>query len=402
VRWAAIALFFPIAPIAPILPIALLAFASPAFAQESGAAAPEAPPQLVHVTIAGAPQPAALESTLGDLLEHLPAAADGRPSRVGARFSLVDAIDPRSITDPPLDRSPGFARVWLDIRRDVAVVSIADTGWERIYVRRMPLPSGLDDVAREQVVHVVVSAIETLLAGGKIGIARAELVDEPEGAAPPTKAAPAPTPVAPALAPAEHAAPPPHAGPVLGAQLGVAYEVVSFAPGHEAHGPLASLRASASSGDWTGALSFSGQLRTPIVVDDAPIGLRLGVVALRLGFEVERRLTSRLALRAGVGPGLDVLDIEPRSRTRSADGVIAPGVTLEAARSRVSPVLRWTLGLDVGIAGAVHGFAAFVLDHDLDNRTYFVRDVDVDRNVLAPQAFRPGFMIGIAADLVPR
>jgi hypothetical protein len=165
---------------------------------------------------------------------------------------------------------------------------------------------------------------------------------------------------------------------------------------------MALLRGGASSDEWTLGASFSGQLRAPIVVDEAPIGLRLGVVALRFGIDVERRFGPRVSLRAGVGPGLDVLEIEPRSRARSADGVVGPGVTLQAARTRVSPVLRWTVGLDVRIAGALHGFAAAVLDHDLDNRTYFVRDVDVDRNVLAPQTLRPGLMIGLTADLVPR
>ena len=77
-----------------------------------------------------------------------------------------------------------------------------------------------------------------------------------------------------------------------------------------------------------------------------------------------------------------------------------PTIAVEAKRSRVTPVLRWSLGIDARVAGAAHVVLAGVLDHALQNRSYVVREQGVERDVLAPFDLRPGLTLTIVADLV--
>ena len=106
-------------------------------------------------------------------------------------------------------------------------------------------------------------------------------------------------------------------------------------------------------------------------------------------------------MRGGLGPGLDVTQIEPRGVSRSGEGD-EPTITVEAKRSRVSPVLRWAAGIDVRPAAGVRVALDAVLDHALTNRAYVVRHDGVEREVLAPFDLRPGLTLSIAADLVRR
>ena len=359
-------------------------FVRPLRAEEPAPSA-ERTSRRVPITIAGDPDPHATELTLRDLFAHLTGTID-------LEVTTAPEIDPRAVTDPPPSPPAAFARVWIDVRSDTCVVSIADTTWERIYQRRMARPAGSDEVTREQVAQVVVSAIEAMLAGGTIGVARETLAPPPP--VPPARAAePVPPPVEQVPAPSVEA------GPRPTVVLGVGYEALAFATSSVAHGPLASLRGALEEGRWTAGLDLSAQWRAPLVVDETPIGVRLDVKSFRLVLEGARSLFPRMALRAGVGPGLDVIDIEPRGVSRSGEGS-EPTITVEAKRSRVSPVLRWTVGIDARPAPGVHVMLAAVLDHALTNRSYVVRQDGVEREVLAPFDVRPGLTLSIGADLV--
>lgn len=358
----------------------------PLEAQERSTSA-ERSSRAVPVVIAGDPDPRATEATLRDLLAHL-------SEPIALEVTAAPEIDPRSITDPPPSRPAAFARVWIDVRSETCVVSIADTTWERIYQRRMPRPGGNDDVTREQIAQIVVSAIEAMLAGGTIGVARASLAPSPPP--PPPIVPPSGRDVAQADVRGKTSS---EAGLRANAVLGVGYEALAFSSSTIAHGPLASVRGSIEEGNWTLGLDLSAQWRAPLVVDEAPIGVRLDTKSFRLVLEGARVVSPRVTFRAGVGPGLDVIDIEPRGVSRSGEGG-EPTVTVEAKRSRVSPVLRWSLGVDVRAAPGVHVALAAVLDHALTNRAYVVRQQGIEREVLAPFDLRPGLTLSIAADLV--
>ncbi|MCW5831981.1 MAG: hypothetical protein KIS78_05960 [Labilithrix sp.] len=126
--------------------------------------------------------------------------------------------------------------------------------------------------------------------------------------------------------------------------------------------------------------------------------MRLDTKAARLLAYAERDLAPRLAVRAGVGPGVDLTEIEPRAVGEGAAG--EQTITVEAKRSRVTPVLRWSLGLDARLAPSVHLVVAGVLDHALQNRAYVVRRQGVEEPVLAPFALRPGLTLSLVGDLV--
>ncbi|AKU98201.1 hypothetical protein AKJ09_04865 [Labilithrix luteola] len=366
-----------------------------AHAEPHAPAAPDAPDsRLVRVVIGSDPNASATEATLRDLLEHL----NAEPSkRVETTFETTSEIDARAITNPPAQPAPAFARIWLDVRGDVCVVSIADTSWERIYVRRVALSSGFDDVAREQVAHIVGSAVETLLAGGSIGVARQEL----------TKPSPSPSPPAKVTPPKNLPATPPA---IVGednhshfaARLGAGYEVLAFSADHVAHGPWISLRGSLVRGPWQFGLVLTGQWRLPISIDQSPIGLRLDDIAFRPMLDLGRETDSRLTLHFGVGLGFDALGIDPRGATVQAGPNGEPAVTVEARRSRIAPILRTSVGLDVRITRGASIEIAGVLDYDPGNRSYFVQEGDRARNLLAPYALRPGIALGLIADLLPQ
>jgi hypothetical protein len=91
--------------------------------------------------------------------------------RLGARLCVQPPARPASsaIIDAPPSPSPALARVWIDVIPTRATVMLVDGPWERVLIRHVALPSAFDEVAREEVVHIVHSAIEALKAGRPIG-----------------------------------------------------------------------------------------------------------------------------------------------------------------------------------------------------------------------------------------
>ncbi len=352
-------------------------------AQERDTGGHERSSHAVTITIAGDPDTRATEATLRDLFAQLTEAR-----AVTLEVGVTSAIDPRSITGPPPAPTPAFARVWIDVRSDTCLVSIADEAWERIYQRRMPRPPGNDDVTREQIAQIVFSAIEAMLAGGKIGVARASLLPPPQAAPP---AAATPVREAPARIVEERPRP--------GATLGVGYEALMFSSRAIAHGPIASLHGAVEDGPWSLGVGLTAQWRAPITVERIPIGVRLDTKSFRVVLDGTRALGPQMKLRAGIAPGLDVTSIEPRGVSRAGEGE-QPTITVEASRTRVSPVLRWSVAIDVRLVPGMEVTLAGVLDHALTNRSYVVRYQGIERDVLAPFALRPGLTLSIAADLV--
>jgi len=207
-----------------------------------GQTAPGAPaPRFVEVTAAGPPESLdAMARLLGELLERL-------------AVTLRWVAQPRIVLDGVLvARAPtpgAVGAVWLDLssREHVRIV-LADAGGDRFLVRDLRLATGLDPVGREQVGHVVESAVAALLEGGTIGLSR-EAARSAAGVSAPAPAVVSAVPRAPA--PVVHARPAPVRPPLrddgstgLRVGLGVAYEALVFAP--EAgipllHGPGATL-----------------------------------------------------------------------------------------------------------------------------------------------------------------
>lgn len=110
--------------------------------------------------------------------------------------SAVSVRDLRRIGDAPPAPPPAVARIWVDRRGEVVFVYIVNGAWDRVLLRRVPLAGDIDEVAVEEVAHIVQSSVEALLAGVALGVTRPEFVREQrelEGSAEATAAAPAPS-----------------------------------------------------------------------------------------------------------------------------------------------------------------------------------------------------------------
>ena len=91
---------------------------------------------------------------------EIPAAADRRPKRGAA---------------PRLHEAPcALACLWIDLgvaKPTRALVYISATASEQVVIRSLPLPAGVDEVAREEVAHIVASSVEALQAGRPLPVA---------------------------------------------------------------------------------------------------------------------------------------------------------------------------------------------------------------------------------------
>ena len=94
---------------------------------------------------------------------------------IGVSLQQTTVIDPAIVLTPQRGGHAPLARVFIDATRlDVAIVYLVDATWERILVRRLLLERGLDEVAREELAHIVEASVLALRAGGRIGVTREE------------------------------------------------------------------------------------------------------------------------------------------------------------------------------------------------------------------------------------
>jgi hypothetical protein len=118
-------------------------------------------------------------------------------------LARTDALDLATVLGPGDEApAPALARIWIRPQDERISIFIADRTWTRIYIRHLELPDGLDEVAREEVAMLVMVNVESLLAGGTIGVHASEAADmlgvELE---PPAEPEPAPEPVEPVTRP---------------------------------------------------------------------------------------------------------------------------------------------------------------------------------------------------------
>ena len=239
--------------------------------------------QRVHVRIALSVHQQAAERDA--LLRVLP--------ELMQRLAVELVVDPA--TDAQLlrnDGSPYLATCLVDLRAaDEAVLYVHDPARDRILERRVARTKGGEELVREELGHMLLAAVEALLAGATVGAPSAE-VHVPEAQAPP----PMPPPEAPPPQtrettepepPADDPAPVSHGWAVRTALL---YEVAALgdAPG-VSHGPELALAIRSPLPLQLGAL-LSAQYRFPFELEPDPVGMRSQTVALRALATVEHAL----------------------------------------------------------------------------------------------------------------
>jgi hypothetical protein len=339
-----------------------------------GTPAPGLPTDVEIVIAALAPEAAnAVRADLEDLLSR---------RGLAARYRQLSAVDRDEVLRPAAEAPCALACIWIDLgvaKPTRAFVYLSATASAQVVIRSLPLPSGVDEVAREEVAQIVATSVEALRAGRPLPVA-ATGTDLPlpkaVRAAPPT------------------APPAPRTLWLAGLGGGVAHEgASSFAL------PVASLslvvgaeRRALTPALWVSAGAFSGD------VDGAPVALRfrgaeLSALATLGTSATDGELRRRVVARVGLGPGVELRDVTP-----SAAGDAA-GVALAPARLDASAFVRAAARLEIRIVEPVGLFVAAACDVRVVSRRYTVdRDGMIDA-LFEPNLLRPSLVVGLDARL---
>jgi hypothetical protein len=347
-----------------------------AVAQAAGPAGP-APPSATDVEIAiAATSPEAATSVREDLEELL-----ARRGLV-ARYRSLASVDRDEVLRPTAEAPCALACIWVDLgvaKPGRAFVYISATASEQVVIRALPLPGGVDEVAREEVSHIVATSVEALQAG------RPLLVAASASDVALVKASRAPAPV-----PARAETPRPWwlaAGLGAGvahegaAQLALPMASLSLLVGAEGRrlAPALWLAAGAFSSDASGepvALRFRG-------------GELAALASIGTGAWASRRVVARL----GLGPGVELREATPTAAAGAA------GVRLDAARVDPSLFVRAAARLEVRVAGPVGLFLAAACDARVVSRRYMLDSDGVSQAVFQPNFLRPTVVLGLDARL---
>jgi hypothetical protein len=339
------------------------------------------------VVVAGTPaETAALDEVLRELLA---------PLGVDLRLVRVELLDVRDVVTPDEAAPAAVARAWLDLHgataapgvrdRPAAALYLADGRWERILVRRVAIPSGIDEVAREELGHIVAAAVDGILAGTAVGVPREEVRAALGVEAAPPEGVPEPVP---------GSAGEPRLADLLAVDLGPTYELQGFSDAAPiSHGPGLAL-ALAQRGD---GVRFGGwltaQYRAPVVVDARPIGVELQYATLRLLAAAEIPLGARVALHLALGGGMDLVYAVPRLASGAAADVELP-------RFETLGVLQALLGVRVPLLGATSLLAVVGCDVEPVERSYVALLAGSRAVVLSPRIVRPLLAVRMVTDLL--
>lgn len=323
-------------------------------------------PKRVEVSIVGEPVAVReVEPAIRELLARLP---------IEVHWDRPSLLDPREVVTPRPAASPAVARVWVDVSSPTRVtLYVVDSRWERVLIRHVPLQGPLGEITREEIAHIVESAVEALLAGGQIGIAREEARRS-------LGLAPRPPLVARPEAPAAPAA----ADRVL---LSLGYEARLWSTANGVallHGPEAALVVRGR-----GAfLAASGAFWFPQTVDGPFLSLRMsgGAARISAGLETDGAWSLRVAGRLG----LDLL----RSEAVTTGLVLA-----DPPATRVTPLVGGALSIRRSISETARAWAGVTVDVPIILRRYYAEFGESEVTLARPWPLQPGVVLGLDADL---
>lgn len=311
---------------------------------------------------------------------------------------LMERLSVEVVLDPSADGD--VARCTLDMRDPKeAVLYVHDPARDRLLVRRVARAPGSEELVREQLGHMMLAAVEALLAGATVGEPSIEVIGRPlrpfesaldhasESAPAPAKE---PSPASPPPQ-AEHTqAEPREPAPSWLLRGALLYEVAVL--GHEpgvAHGPVLALAVRSPLPLGLGGL-VSAQYRFPLEVEPDPVGMSTQTVALRALATIESGLGRSLALRLGVGGGADIARITPELSANAE-------VRATEARTLTLAVARALAGIDWRVTRVLSLWVALAADIDLDRSQYVLLGEDGQETTIAePWRVRPALLIGAA------
>jgi hypothetical protein len=335
----------------------------------------------VEIAIAAAPPNAAtaVREDLEDLLAR---------RGITARYRRVASVDRGEVLRPSAEAPCTLACLWIDLgvaATGRALVYISATASDQVVVRSLPLPSGVDEVAREEVSHIVASSVEALQAGLPLPVV-AERADA--AIAKTTRAPPDPAPDVP-LSPVVPVAGGLWASAGLGA--GAAHEGVSaFAL------PTASLSllVGPSHRRWAPALWLSlGAFSSDATSDGVTLHFYGGELAALAS--AGTAIGGRAVARLGVGPGLELREATPTLAT----GGTMSGVMLDDARTDSTFFVRAAARFEVRLFERVGLFASAACDARVVSRRYTIDHDGATQAMFEPDVLRPSILIGVDAYL---
>jgi hypothetical protein len=346
---------------------------APPAASPEVAPPPAAPPSVVvEIAAAQASDSDALAQVARELLGRL---------AVQVRATQVRGIDLAAIATSPIGPPAGapgeapLARVWIDwMTPGRATLYLLDARHDRLLVRQVERPAGGEELAREELGHILETACEGLLAGGEVGEPRAGVV--------PRLVPPAPPVVVVEAAPA---APEPPRW-----QVALLYEAGILAPEEPVtHGPMASLLYTTRGAGPRLGLWATAQLRLPVRAADETVGVSIQAGALRALLAFEEPLSERVSGRVGVGAGVDVVHATP-------EAPMPDRAILEGSRTLAFPVARAAIGFDVRLSRRLALLWTIAADVDMTSQRYVFRRASGEDAILRPWTVRPAAALGLA------
>jgi hypothetical protein len=321
-----------------------------------------APRRAIEVFVAAeARERQELESVIRELVGRL---------GVDVRITRVARVRRSDVAAAPKHRPGTAALAWVDARTPAeSTLYVVDPAADRVLVRRVVRTAGNEELAREELGHILEAAIEGLLGGESIGAPRREVF--PAAVPPPRPSRREPR-------------------QPLRLEVGALYEVQRLSD--EAvltQGPLASLFLRSGGRGWRFGAWSTAQYRQPLHVDSELVGARFQAGALRLLATADAPLSGALRLRAALGGGLDVVHVEPESREPER---------ARAAGSETSTfaVARAAAGIDLELTPWASLWAFVALDVDPSDTSYVFVSRRGDVNVMTPAPLRPAALLGLS------
>ncbi|MET0591601.1 MAG: hypothetical protein ABW133_02805 [Polyangiaceae bacterium] len=327
----------------------------------------EAPPRHVEIKLVAKAEDRSLVAVLSELLERL---------QVSTHFQTVADLESEEMWNHP-GAPAAVARAWIDLRENKQVtLYLTGDRQDRVLVRQVPLVTRLDEVAREEIAHIVEAAVDELLLGGQIGVEK--------------KGPELPPPVQ---------LPPPLPEPPLRLDVGFGYAAQAWKDAAPLHGPAGFVSLAKKRGPWRPGAWLSVEMRFPETVKKDDITLSLDQGAVRLLFVADHTFSNRWNARFGVGGGLDLVHFKPE--------INQAGNIARNESTRFVPMLRALALARYAFAGRSELFFGLAADADVTRGRYTaVTKTDGDPSppvtdtVFHPWAIRPMALIGITADVL--
>jgi hypothetical protein len=334
-------------------------------------AGPEERSSTVLLSVAApAGETEAIEAVARELLARLDVPIEVR------RVPRIDLAELRRALEPG---ERYFARVWITLSpAGHARLYLEHGASDRLLVREVAGDASNPELAREELGHILQTAVDGLKAGQEVGAPRSDaLKDVPEADA--------------AKAATEPAAPEPPSeavrkqpAPSQPLRFGLRYELAWLGDGaHFEDGPGAVFALTLPVG-----FELCAFYRRPLKVEGTPVGVRLETLSLRALVTLQAWRGEQSGIRLGAGAGADFVSVSPLGEPEDAELAEETWLSLAVARLQIGYAWRAVSFLDVELTAGV--------DLDVNDTSYVFQQGSGELSVLDPWPVRPFVSLGAA------